>query len=249
MNYWAAVEIIKQATSELGLKPPTTLQGTDDATATQFLALLNSSGNELLEYYPWQQLCKEWAWFTVPGQGEYNLPADWAYFVDQTQWDRTNHWPLLGPKSAQEWAWLKGGLLAAAPRMRYRVKGSKFCVWPIPGQLNGEGQPTTFQFAMEYVSNGWVAVNDQVQTNMVTKDSDLVQFDPWLVVKHLKLKFYMLKAFDTSGVSSEFMRIYNSLTGKDKGAPKLSLAPVFPPLFIGPWSIPDGSWDVSGGTP
>lgn len=252
MRYWSALEIIKQATSELGLNPPATLQGTDDATAIQFLALTNAAGNELLEYYPWQQFMQEWVFDTIPNQGEYDLPADWAYFIDQTQWDRTDHWPLLGPKSPQEWAWLKGGLLAAAPRMRYRVRENQFLLWPIPGQNNGAGVPQTFNLAMEYVSRNWVITTDgtnKTSTDMITKDGDEVRYDPWMVIKFIKLKFYELKGFDTAGVRADFLRIFNSLTGKDKGAPKLSLAPIYPPLFIGPWSIPDGSWDTAGKTP
>jgi hypothetical protein len=211
--------------------------------------LLNAAGNDLVQLYPWGQLLKEWAWTTVDGQGEYPVPDDWSYFLDQTQWDRTDHWPLLGPKSPQEWAWLKGGLLAAAPRMRYRVMDNNFMLWPIPGAYTGM---VGLNIAMEYVSKNWVlAVDDtgQVPADMTAQEGDVCMFNPWLLIKYIKLKFYELKGFDQTACRSDFMRIYLSLTGKDKGAPKLSLAPVYPPLFIGPWSIPDGSWDVSGKVP
>lgn len=241
MNYWSALEVAKQVAGELGLPMPSSLFGTDEVQATQLLAMLNSAGNELLLYYPWEQFVKQWSWYTVDQQDKYDLPEDWAYFVDQTQWDRTNHWPLMGPKSPQEWAWLKGGLLQAAPRMRYRVYGNKFVLHPVPGT-------TPFDMAMEYISALWVGDGGAEPTaRMVTADGDQVWYDPWLVVKYIKLKFYELKGFDTTATRSDFMRIFNSLTGKDRGAPKLSLSPRYPPLFIGPWSIPDGSWDVSGG--
>jgi len=234
------LSLLQQVAAELGLPAPTTLVGTTDVQIGQLTALMNSSGNELMTYYTWEQFIKEWAWSTVDGQGDYALPADWLYFTDQTQWDRTNHWPLLGPKSPQEWAWLKGGLLAAAPKMRYRVYQDKFWLWPVPGA-------TPFDMAMEYVSKNWVVTSTpapDTPSDMVVADGDVVMYHPWLFMKFLKLKFYELKGFDTSPALADFMRLFTSMTGKSKGAPKLSLAPLFPPLFIGPWSIPDGSWDT-----
>ena len=94
---------------------------------------------------------------------EYDMPSDWSYFIDQTQWDRTNHWPLLGPKTAQEWQWLKGGLLSSGPRLRYRVVAAKFEIWPVPSPSNtpigdsvitGVFAPGTL--AMEYVADTWL---------------------------------------------------------------------------------------------
>ena len=35
-------------------------------------------------------------------QDTYQEPADFDHFINETWWDRTNHWPMLGPKSAQE---------------------------------------------------------------------------------------------------------------------------------------------------
>jgi hypothetical protein len=201
---------------------------------------MNSAGNDLILFYTWEQFIKQWEWPTVQDQDAYALPVDWLYFTDQTQWDRTNHWPLLGPKSPQEWAWLKGGLLAAAPKMRYRVYQDKFWLHPVPGS-------SSFNMAMEYVVKNWVLTAgspDPIPVDMVTKDGDIIVFHPWLFSKFLKLKFYELKGFDVTSPAADFLRLFESLTGKSKGAPKLSLAPLFPPLFIGPWSIPDGSWDT-----
>lgn len=240
MESWSALSVVQQVAGELGLPTPTSLFGTDNPQTSQLVALLNSSGNELLMYYPWEFLVKFWTWDTVDGQSEYQVPDDWAYFVDQTQWDQTNHWPLLGPKSPQEWAWLKGGLLQAAPRMRYRVYQDKFVLWPTPGD-------TPFNMSMEYIRRTWVTRADASKGTMVTADSDYTGYPAWMLIKFIKLKFYELKGFDTTGVRGDFTRIFQSLTGKDRGAPKLSLAPRFPPLFIGPWSIPDGSWDVNSG--
>ena len=201
--------------------------------------MLNSAGNELLNYYPWEQFRKEWVFNTVADKGEYDLPSDWAYNIDQTQWDRTDHWPLIGPKSAQEWAWLKGGLLAAAPRLRFRISRNKFMIWPVPDST------AAYNIAQEYISNAWVIKRDTGQlTNMVTEDADEIAYDPWLIMKYVKLKFYQLKGFDTTAVQAEFTLIFNTLTGKDVGAPILNMSPRPVSQYLGPWSVPDGGWNV-----
>jgi hypothetical protein len=237
MEYWPAIDIVTQVCGELGLEIPTDVASTDDKLAIQIRALLNSAGNELITYYPWEQFVRQYPFTTVDGQQAYELPTDWAYFIDQTQWDRTNHWPLMGPKTAQEWAWLKGGLLAAAPRTRFRVMQNEIYLHPVPGA-------TPYDLNMEYICKDWL-MHSGTPDDMVTANGDIIQFYPWLIIKFVKLKFYELKGFDTGSVVSEFMRVFNSMTGKSRGAPVLSLAPRFPPMFIGPWNVPDGSWDVT----
>jgi len=241
-TYWTAVDVINQTAMELGLPKTPSLVGDDTVQTTQLLALLNSAGNELLTYYPWEQFRKEWVFDTATGQGEYDLPADWSYNIDQTQWDRTDHWPMIGPKSAQEWAWLKGGLLAAAPRLRFRISRNKFMIWPVPSVTTS---PSQYTIAQEYISNGWVIKRATGQlVSMITEDTDEIAYDPWLISKYLKLKFYQLKGFDTTAVQTEFTRVFNTLTGKDVGAAVLTLARQPMSQYLGPWSVPDGSWNV-----
>lgn len=238
MDYWSAADLVRQICGELGLENPADITSTDDKQAIQVLAFLNAAGNDLITYYPWEQFIEQFTITTVDGQAGYDLPDDWCYFVDQTQWDQTNHWPLLGPKSPQEWAWLKGGFVATAPRMRYRVMDDQIAIHPTPGA-------TPFTLNMEYIKKNWITKADTTEVSMITAGGDTVNFYPWLIMKLTKLKFYELKGFDTTSVTADFLRTFQSMTGKSKGGQKLSLSPRFPPLFIGPWSIPDGSWDVS----
>lgn len=237
MSYWSAIDILKQAAGELGLSQPAALPTTDVQT-NRLLALLNAAGNEMMLLYPWENMVKTWEFDTVDGQGAYDVPSDWGYFVDQTQWDKTNRWPLLGPKSPQEWAWLKSGIVAAAPRMRYRVFDNKLNLHPVPGS-------TPFTLRLEYIVNTWVQPATGSATTMINSSGDTVLFQPWLMIKFLKLKFQESSGLDATASRTDFTRLFNSLTGKAQGAPKLSLAPRMPPIFIGPWSIPDGSWDVT----
>ena len=52
-QYWKALDVINQIAGELGLPKAQSLVGEGTVQTTQLLALLNSAGNELLNYYPW----------------------------------------------------------------------------------------------------------------------------------------------------------------------------------------------------
>lgn len=246
--------IVQQAMAELGLPTPRELVASQDELVRQFLALLNRCGYELVQGYPWEQLDKQHVFTTEVGKSEYDLPADWSYFIQQTQWDRTNHWPLLGPKTPQEWQWLKGGLLSSGPRLRYRVWKGKFCIFPTPSEQNTPSSDNTgvfapWELAMEYISNAWLMSATQANTfySEVTNDSDICLLDPWVVTAFLKLKFREAKGLDTTAVKEDFIQIFWSRTGKNKGAQILTMAPRARTMLIGINNIPDGSWNVGNG--
>ena len=241
--------VVQQAMIEMGLPKPLQVTSSADVTVQQMLALLNRAGAEMVIGYPWEQLTKEYVFnsanATVAPDGLtliQPLPSDWSYFLDQTQWDRTNHWPLLGPKTAQEWQWLKGGLLSSGPRIRYRVVGGNLELFP--------GSSVTSQIAMEYVADTWLADADIANTyyNEVKSDSDEVLFDSWVITAYLKLKYWEAKGLNTTAYTKDFMGVWEARIAKNKGAPVLTLAPRARTMLIGVNNIPDGSWNVGNGT-
>ena len=241
----SALWVCQQAMVEMGLPKPVQVVTSTDTTVQQMLALLNRAGTEMVLGYPWEQITKEYVFDSstaVPAADGLTLiaplPADWSYFLDQTQWDRTNHWPLLGPKTAQEWQWLKGGLLSSGPRMRYRVVGGNIELFP------GSAGPSTV--AMEYVADTWLASATQANTYFaeVMADTDLMLLDPWIVTAYLKLKYWEAKGLDTAAYTKDFLGIWESRIGKNKGAPVLTLAPRARTMLIGINNMPDGSWQV-----
>lgn len=246
--------VIQQAMSEMGFPKPVEAVSAQDPTVVQMVSLFNSAGMEMVIGFPWEQLTKEFIIQTVENQASYDLPSDWDYFIDQTQWDRTNRWPLLGPKSAQEWQWLKSGVLSSGPRLRYRVRGGKFEIFPTPAVSS---QPTTpsptfvsSTLAMDYVANTWLADGNVANTfyNYATDDSNIVLLDPWVMVKFLKMKLWESKGLDTSAYTKDFLGTWEARIGKNMGAPVLTLAPRARTFLIGINNVPEGSWNTGGGT-
>jgi hypothetical protein len=239
---------IQQSMVEMGLPKPAEVVLSQDATVQQMLALLNRAGADMVIGFPWEQLTKEYVFnssdATVAPDGLtmiQPLPSDWSYFTDQTQWDRTNHWPLLGPKTAQEWQWLKGGLLSSGPRIRYRVVSGNLELFP--------GSSIGSTIAMEYVADTWLKSADQANTYYasVQSDKDILLLDPWIMTAYLKLKYWEAKGLNTAAYTKDFLGTWEARIGKNKGAPMLTLAPRARTMLIGINNIPDGSWNVGNG--
>lgn len=170
-------------------------------------------------------------------QNQYDLPADFDSYIDDTAWDRTSHWPLMGPQSAQDWAQIKGGLIATGPRMRYRFNDGQFLLNPNPAN--------NFMISLEYVSNGWVRNGSGVMQTAFSSDGDTCIFDDQLMITGLKMKWLQAKGLEWGYVADEFARRLNILQAKDKGSPVLSISREAPNILLGPWNIPDGNWGRS----
>src|ERR1700743_1540846 len=59
----------------------------------------------------------------VFAQDTYPEPQDFSRFINQTWWDRTNRWSLLGPDSPQVDQWHRSGVVTIGPRRHFRQIG------------------------------------------------------------------------------------------------------------------------------
>jgi len=161
----------------------------------------------------------------------YPLPSDYETITDNTHWDKTKHWQMLGPVDAQQWQWLKSGYISTGPRVRWRILGNKFQIWP--------PYNTQEYLGFEYRSKGFVrSATDQVK-NSFTADTDTTVFDDRLLVLYTKLKYFQIKNFDTTALYQDYMRYLSIVKANDKGSATLSFAPQPSAVLIGWANIPD----------
>jgi hypothetical protein len=161
----------------------------------------------------------------------YPLPPDYETITDNTHWDKTKHWQMLGPVDAQQWQWLKSGYISTGPRVRWRILGNKFEIWPPYNTLEYLG--------FEYRSKGWVrSVTDTVK-NSFTADTDTTVLDNSIIVLLTKLKYFQIKSFDTTALQQDYTRYLNVAKANDKGSATLSFAPAPSAVLIGWANIPD----------
>ena len=161
----------------------------------------------------------------------YPLPPDYETITDNTHWDKTKHWQMLGPVDAQQWQWLKSGYISTGPRVRWRILGGKFQIWP--------PYNTQEYLGFEYRSKGFVRDTLDNVKNSFTADTDTTVLDNTVIVLLTKLKYFQIKSFDTTGLLQDYNRYLSIAKSNDKGSATLSFAPQPSAVLIGWANIPD----------
>lgn len=162
---------------------------------------------------------------------KYDLPPDFETITDNTHWDKTKHWQMLGPEDAQQWQWLKSGYISTGPRIRWRILGNQFQIWP--------PYNTQEYLGFEYRSRGWARSSTGQVKNSFTADNDTTIFDDRVMVLYTKLKYFQIKSFDTTALTQDYVRYLNIAKANDKGSANLSFAPYPTKVLIGYANIPD----------
>jgi len=214
-----ANDIINRVAVEVGLTKVNEPVGDLDETFIQLTELLNGAGQEMVELWPWQILVKPFQVLTdETDSGTYDLPDDFSYMIDQTGWEHSNRVAMGGPLSAQDWTYLAGrDLISQSIYASFRLVDNKFDIYP------QDPVPSGLDINFEYISRNWVQEqNAGPEKDLVTIGTDIVKYEPILIIKFLKCKFLEAKGFDASSSRMEFENMMNSRTGKDTGAPILS---------------------------
>lgn len=165
---------------------------------------------------------------------KYAMPSDYDRPINRTHWDKTRHWEMLGPETAQQWEWLLSGYISTGPRIRYRILGSTFQVWP--GVSNNE------QLGFEYVANSWAADTNGVAKTSFTADTDTCIYPDRLMVLGLKKKYFQVKGFDASDFERDYQMELDMAKSNDGGALTLSMAPRVSNVLINWTNIPDSNY-------
>ena len=228
-RWLSANDIINRVAVEVGLNPVNDVFATPDPNFQSLRYLLNSCGQELVQDFDWNISMRRHEFTTQPGDsGVYDLPDDFSYMIDQTGWQQGvpgAAYPLLGPASPQAWSYLEAAQLYDVTIYAwFRIKEAKLNLWPQP-------PPEGIPIAYEYISRAWVKAGDQpdIYRDNVQIPSDIVLYEPILIVKKLKLAFLQAKGFDSQKAEDEFVASLEAWKGKDQSSPVLTLnGPVDP---------------------
>jgi hypothetical protein len=165
---------------------------------------------------------------------KYGLPADYVSTVNRTHWDKSKRWEMLGPESAQQWEWLLSGYISTGPRIRWRLLGKYFQIWP--GMNGGE------LLGFEYRSKAWAEAADGTPKNSFTADDDTCIYPDRLMVLSTKLKYFEAKGFDTTALYRDYLMEFETAVAQDTAAANLSFAPRPGTVLIGYDNIPDSGY-------
>ncbi len=169
-------------------------------------------------------------------QVKYPFPSDFDRLIDRTDWDKSQHWEMLGPESAQQWQWLKSGYISTGPRVRFRPLDGLFQIWPALGVDHVLG--------FEYMSNSWVLTSGATQPTLssFTADTQTCIFPDRLMVLGLKLKYFEIKSMDTTALWRDYNMQLSIAKAADAGSPTLSFAPRMSSVLVGWENIPDSNY-------
>jgi hypothetical protein len=216
--------------STAGLSTSYQVQGTGIPNAT-YITAVTGTNTVTINYKPTQA--------AVDGQlifqkVKYDLPADYNSTVNRTHWDKSKRWEMLGPESPQQWEWLLSGYISTGPRIRWRLLGPYFQIWP--GMNAGE------LLGFEYRSNAWAENALGVAKNSLTADTDTCIYPDRVMVLGTKLKYFEAKGFDTTALYRDYLAELETAMGQDMAAANLSFAPRPGTVLIGYDNIPDSGY-------
>lgn len=169
---------------------------------------------------------------------KYDFPADYGSIIPRTQWDKSKHWEMLGPEDPQQWEWLLSGFIATGPRIRFRLYGDYFQIWP--GFSNAEF------LGFEYRTQGWALSAAGTAQNSFTADTDTCIYPDRLMVLGCKLKYFEAKGFDTTAMMRNYMRVLEVSQAQNISGANLSFAPKPGNILIGYDNIPDTGYGPAG---
>jgi hypothetical protein len=211
-----ANDILNRVAAEVGLDTNTDPWASGKQEFNQMAVLLNIAGEELSQLFQWEFLMQEHQITTLAtDSGDYDLPSDFLYMINQTGWERSENVPLFGPLSPQDWQYLLGrDLVSQTIYASFRIQQGEFTIFPQP-------PPNGLDIHFEYISRNWVinssaklgATQDSVKTG-----ADTPLFDRTLISRALKVKFLEAKGLDSTKAQADLNQSFDLLTAHDKGA-------------------------------
>ena len=240
-------EVINRVAVEVGLTPQSDVFSNDDPAFTQLQYLLTTSCQELMEMYPWQILTRSFQLTTTLDQiGKLKLPDDFAYMIDQTGWERKENVPLIGPLSAQDWAYLLGrDLVGSTIYASFRYNENELWIFP------QNPMPVDLDINFDYISRNLFLDGDSGGTptysDTANVASDVPQFPPHLITRFLKVKFLEAKGFDSQKAEDNFWQSFYSWSGKDNSAAILNAGRWMQgyPYLNGYSNLPDTGYGIT----
>lgn len=110
----------------IGVQRPSELYGSSRPDDRRWLQLLYEAGEWIRDNFDYPTLKQKYSFATVSGQKFYPLPGNFWRLLQDTQFDDTNQWALLGPVSDGHIATRDKGIVDSDIQLSYRIVGAAF---------------------------------------------------------------------------------------------------------------------------
>jgi hypothetical protein len=166
----------------------------------------------------------------------YPLPPDYDHSINQTMWDRSFRWQMLGPLSPQEWQVLKSGIAPTGPRIRWRIDQGVFLLDPYPTAID--------TLAFEYIGTGFCQSAAGVAQSSWQADTDVGLLSEDLMTLGLKWRFLRAKGLSYAEERETYDRAVERAAARDGGARTLALNRTAISPLLNNANIPDTGYGV-----
>lgn len=229
------LSVIQAFCQRTGLPSPVSVLGSSDPQVIQVRAILEEEGTDLSRRGSWQVLTQEATHTTLAleDQGAISTIASNGFdrIKNETIWDRTDRMPVLGPESSSDWQAMQA-FTVTGPRYRYRIRGGKLLVNPVPAAGN--------TWAFEYMSKNWILGADGTSYRQYfTLDTDTILLPEDLILLGLRWRWKKEKGFDYAEDFRSYEQQVTTLLGSDGGKQRLTMDGT-------PWTTKPGIWVSPG---
>jgi hypothetical protein len=148
----SVLTIAQAAAKRLQINAPASIISATDGNVILLVQMLEKAAADLRDMHPWPELIREFTFTLATDTAYYNLPGDFNGNLSETLWNRTQHYPLIGPVDSVEWQNYKSGLITTLPRQRFKVRVKNYTnsIFLDPTPTSSENGQTC---ALEYVSS------------------------------------------------------------------------------------------------
>ena len=234
---WEGVaSLVSDAAIELGLisTPVSDVYGSTDPNIVQLRTLLKSGCREISRMRNWTHIVRQFVFSTITNTSTYDLPVDFRCMIDQSGWTRTTMLPLGGPLDSQTWQYLQARAVGAVFTVLFRPWQGQLHLYPTTNTPGG------YSIAFEYASRYFVQVygSGTATSETPSANTDVITFEPHLVIKKLKLDFLRGKRMDYTAEEESFSLALAQIKADDASSPILSVGGVSDDGLLGERNIP-----------
>lgn len=233
------LQIITAVCQRTGLPTPTSVVSSADDQLLQLLGLVGEVCEDLTRRHTWTDLTQEAVFTSVAGsdQGLVTSKAKVGFLkiLNETIYDRTQGFPIYGPRSPQEWQAIQA-LPLSGPFYQYRIRLGRLLITP--------DIPAAHTLAFEYASEACF-YNSSTDSYKVypTADDDEFLLNKTLLILGLRWRWREEKGLPYA----ENFRAYETAVAEAMGADgtKAKLS-----LDGGSWAarpgivVPAGNWNL-----
>lgn len=232
--------LCKDVADEIGLPRPATVIGSPDDTARRLLAMSNREGRSLVEEADWTILQRLHTFTTTASDANYDLPSDYSRLIRDSEWDRAEQRPLIGPITTQQWEEIQSGAFNSGLAFtRFRIVRSSSST---SREFQIEPTPTTSgdTLAFWYVSNAWCSdsAGSTLQSAWAADDDENL-LDDDLMRLGMIVRFKRAVGLDYGSEADEYMQMLKRKRSQDRPSPTLSMGRSPRLRLIGPGNLPE----------